>query len=148
MSVTFYIPDAPTITKEFECICTQDGEVDIKCSHCSGTGKGSYEESIAPNCNFANVNARDIMSLIDLPQEPCGDLSLEKTPEILRKALAALNLRNRRKCLDREPMMETGARGARVFYSGNTDSQTKRRLEQIIEVLKYAIEHNQKMSWG
>jgi len=148
MSISFWIPDAPTRIIEEQCLCVFDGVADIKCRWCNGKGIEKREESIAPNCNFANVNARDIMLLIGLPQEPCGDLELENAPNILRQAIAALNLRNRRQYLDRKPMTETGIRGARVFYGGNTDNQTKRRLEQIIEVLKYAIEHNQKMCWG
>lgn len=151
MSITFWIPEAPEHTVSEECVCVQlDGEPEEGCYFCDGTGVYTREESTAPSCNFSCANAHALLVLIGLdgPEDYCGEVPVEEAPVVIRRAIRAKNLRSERRWFDREPSQGVGRKGCRYYEGGNTDAATLRRLDAVLTVLKYAVDHGQRMIWN
>jgi len=139
MSITFFCPDAPTRTVvcEYKKDCE---ETNIPCrDNCNGT----REESEAPECNFANDNAFDIMKLVGIPKEYFGKIELTDMPALQHRLLEVINRPSKRKHLIREPYMEH-----RYIDSGNTDEWTMQRLHALGDLVTYAQEHKVAFVWG
>jgi hypothetical protein len=113
MSITF-TSDAPSnsVEKETPCMCSQmakswssfyDGEdspqirKDLKenansnCQFCKGTGVETVDESNTPTLNLSNANAMILLSVLGLPQDYIGEISI---PEARRAFLRANNRNN------------------------------------------------------
>ena len=139
MSISFICPEAPThiVTCEYQDDCKETG---IPCkSDCDGT----REESEAPECNFANDNAFDIMQLIGLPREWFGEIRLEKIPKLQQALLVAINQFSKRKHLIRESYVIEN-----YIDGGNTDEWTLERLYALRALATYAQEHRVRITWG
>lgn len=101
-----------------------------------------------PVVNYANANARAVLRLLGLSPDDTGQVSADQLPEIQRALTAARNSRKRRVPHD-APAYDVGGPGqARVIYSGNTDEQTRRRLDQFQEFLSYCRYHAVGFYWA
>lgn len=150
MSITFYCPDAPRTTRPCP-FCQEAVErgYDID-GHCDAYCDGQEEVSEAPECNFANVNALNILALLGLVQDYCGEIAPTMFPRLLQRLMVALNSTGRRTHLV-EAAAESGGEGTgqcHAIYCGNTDEQTVRRLESFRLLVAYAKEHNYPIVWG
>ena len=113
---------------------------------CDPYCNGSYLEGEAPEVNFSNYNARGVLSLLGL-SNLYGELPPEDLSEILRRIDIINTNCEWRERLVEEPRTEIGERGARVFYGGNTDAQTLRRIAELRKVFEYAAQHGTRVSW-
>lgn len=139
MSISFWCPDAPMIKVTcpyiVDCLKTK-----IPCKpNCDGT----REECEAPEAHFSNDNAYDILDLLGMPVDPCGEIEAGKLYIIQQHILRVVNIPSERKHLIREPKMIF-----RYFDGGNTDENTLDRLCKIRALVSYAQEHKFKIVWG
>mgnify|MGYP007046938857 FL=1 len=177
MSITFYCPDAPT--EKVPCETCQlveqyhehDDEQIPWNSHggcCSTYCDGTVMKSPAPEPNFANVNARNLIRLLKLPSDGLGGGDMMggscDAPTMLRAIMRVSNT-DRTSAL-REPVEMAGGHagtavvtddsgvsriermGAHCIDAGNTDEQTLRRLDDLTKLAQYASEHGLEISWG
>lgn len=158
MSMTFHIPAAPTKPVREPCLCAQMApsfcedspdwaelreHADSGCYFCRGDGCFTHKVSTAPMLNMANANCRDVTGLLGLGREDGGSISPQDAPAVLRRALRALNVSGVAESIEREGFTE-----GRVTECGTTASSIRRRLRGLVDVLKYAVEHNQTVVWG
>ena len=153
MSITFFCPDAPKT--EIPCpfceserqYALENGTTPEKCHlGCCGT----YMHSEAPECNFANANATELMRLVGLVPDCSGDIAVEKMGNLRQRILVALNRSRSREPLYRETV-EYGGPGTgmcRCVEGANTDEQITRRLNSLLKLVVYAQEHNVSITWG
>lgn len=146
MSVTFSVGDA--VVKYEDRPCDFPGCVaENRCGYCQD-GVESVRASDTPECNFANGNATALLRLLGLPADACGDVAAKDVPAVLRRCLAAINVRGSRAHLLSEPYTERGTRGATAYFGGNTDDQTLSRLTRMAELLMWASQNGKGMSWS
>ena len=159
MSMTFWIPAAPTTPKRESCMCAQmapsffnEPEPDwdelakhasADCWLCKGEGCFIEQESTAPSLNMSNANCRDVTELLGLGRDEGGSLSHEQALEVLRRALKALNIPGRAESIAREGFQE-----GRMIQGGTTVESVRARLMGVIKVLKYAVENQNEVVWG
>ena len=169
MSVTFFCPEAPITNKRIPCDMSYCEEGN-RCGYCED-GFEVVRESEAPEINFANTNARDILALIGLEGFGLYGVLDTKGVQVTRKFIfAAMNLPNLRKDLVRESVLtlRTGQKCSeaeyqsllaldieddddipvRVYEGGNTDERTLERLASLDALFAYAEGHNYTVSWG
>ena len=114
------------------------------CFMCKGSGASEHMESEAPSINMANANWRDITELLGLGREEGGSIAPSDAPTILRRALNAVNVSGHAARFARDEVVEQG----RLFTMATSPESVRRRLMGVIEVLKYATEHNQEVVWA
>lgn len=138
MSITFLCPEAPShiVKCEFVDECKETG------IHCKPNCDGTREESEAPECNFSNDNALDLLRLIGLPAEYWGEIKLENIPKLQQNLLLVINQSSRRKHLIREPCITP-----RYVDSGNADEWTLERLYALRALATYAQQHQLRITW-
>jgi hypothetical protein len=138
MSITFTCPEAPV--RKVPCKHVEDcKETGVPCRpDCDGT----TEESEAPECNFANDNALDIMRLVDLPIDYFGEIKVKDIPKLQRALLVTINQPSKRKHLIREPYASN-----HYIDCGNTDEWTLVRLHALRALATYAQEHHLRIVW-
>lgn len=110
---------------------------------CKDNCKGLMEESEAPECNFANDNAFDIMKMVGIPKEYFGEIKLEDMPALQQRLLESINRPSKRKHLVREPYITY-----HYVDSGNTDDWTMQRLYALRTLVTYAQQHKVRIVWG
>ena len=149
MSVTFTISDPTYVTiscpycKEIE---AAGGEIP-----CIPSCDGTDTEQTEPSANFSNVNAFDLLEMIDEHPEKgdvYGEWSVNKLADIRRKILWVLNTPLRRKPYIQAPSQQRGKRGALVINAGITDEQILRRLNLLFTVVTWAQEHDKPIVFG
>jgi|TARA_R110000824_G_scaffold230622_11_gene418308 hypothetical protein len=107
------------------------------------------EQSILPEVNFANGNARGVLAIMGCdPEDLCGTLSASEIPVVLQRLLTVINVESQREHLVAPPSVEKGAKGCTVFWGGNTDESTIRRLHSIQDLLSKAAKGGFGVSWG
>lgn len=149
MSVTFLSPQAPTaLVPCWICADVKRWEEDPT-AKCCGTCDGMMEQSILPEVNFANGNARGVLAIMGCdPEDLCGTLSASEIPVVLQRLLTVINVESQREHLVAPPSVEKGAKGCTVFWGGNTDESTIRRLHSIQDLLSKAAKGGFGVSWG
>ncbi|MFA5186572.1 MAG: hypothetical protein WC551_08870 [Patescibacteria group bacterium] len=151
MSVTFGCPGAQD--KTIPCrICamdladgyTQAGET------CSRGCPGTEEVSTAPECNFANVNARAVLEALGISSpELYGEIKHEDLPSFIRKIIRVMNTQAVHG-MTRETRESggTGTGHCRVIECGTSVERCTERLDQLLTLAKWAQENNLGISWG
>lgn len=149
MSVTFWVPEAPsTMLKETCDFCADVTDPNWKCPACGGKGYLEYEESEAPSLNLANANARAILELVGLSTEECGRLTTDQIAGTRQQILRGLNSSRSRQSAVREEITLGGEDTCKVICCGYTDEQVQDRLTRFDKVLAYAQEHQMRVTWG
>jgi len=161
MSITFGCPQAPVHNQVQACDfpgCVEGA----RCGYCKD-GFDIARVSEAPECNFANSNARDILRILcEDTNDMCGSWDVEHLPTIKHLLMQTKNRESTRQHLVREPSMSQAVRaiagekgdvgkiemGCKVIDCGNTDEQTIRRLEDLEELVTYAHYHKWEVTWG
>lgn len=161
MSITFSCPDAPRHYRVCrECMVGLpvddiDGWIERQpfdvqqqwgCDECGFMA--GISESEAPECNFANGNADDVMRMIGLPVDCCGTIKVSEIPAVARGIMRAKNISSMRFSYTSDPHEEIGAAGCHVLHFGTTDASILRRLNQLDALLAYAAKHHQDIVWG
>ena len=119
MSMTFYCPESPRT---------------------DAIGDDPNWSEFPRECNFANGNALDLLSMLDLMNEDdpyYGEWEACELPSIQRKIMKVLNVEGKRVHLVREPH-ELG----RHYHTGNTDEQIIGRLRNLQRLVAYAAQRN------
>jgi len=164
MSVTFICSEAPRETIPcWMCADVREWEKDPNARH-SPRCDGTMDESTAPEVNFSNGNAANVLRLLGLynPEGPWGALTVEEIPAVLQRCMVVLSRGSERTHLIESAHEEGGQRrmvvnddgmpeirtGCRVIHCGNTDEQTTRRITAVQTLLAWAHERGFGISWG
>jgi len=166
MSVTFGCPDA--LAHEESRACDFPGcKPGDRCGYCQD-GIEFERISDAPECNFCNENARNLLDLLDLPcDEPglYGCVEVEDLAALRRRIMFLTNSEAKRAHLVTETQVIGGEKRVRsvldgnvvrlertsigrVIRCGNTDDQTLRRLGQLDRLLEFAQVSGFRVTWG
>jgi hypothetical protein len=94
--------------------------------------------SSAPECNFANANARPLLY---------GVIKSSRVSSILDEVEIALSC-SADGLLYRAPMLRAGTRFKNYIQAASTDSSAMRRLSDVRDVLIFARAHNADVVWG
>jgi hypothetical protein len=152
MSVTFWAPDAPTVTvKPYP-----EEEPDFV-----------EERSTLPEVNLSNCNAREILRLIGLDSdELCGTLHPNEFGPVVARLQRLLNSKETRAQALQETLeprrrlkaLTAGDEnlgnvvhvgfGPRIIEGGRTDGYIQRRARDLLELFVQARQGNYSTSWG
>ncbi len=164
MSVTFMCPGAPR--EKVPCRFCEESWAEFpegngKGGKCDQWCEGFTMESVAPVANFANANARSLLTLLGLDDEHlCGSCDAATMRQRLFRALNSDRTSALRDSYELEPghagtavVHEDGLarierRGPRVVGCGNTDEQTLRRLASLEALAVWAQDNGREISWG
>lgn len=117
MSVTFTVPDAPIVRVPCPfCVESRENGWTGPDENCDEFCRGFMEESTSPEVNLANVNARDIMTLMGFPKD--DDLVGSCTAAEMRHGVMRAKHFNRSH-LVREPSTTYGDSYVEVAQEGN-----------------------------
>lgn len=154
MSITIWIPTAPR--KTVDCtICAMAG------GRCWDGCDGTEEVSTAPELNWSNANAARVFALIGLGSDEWGELTPQEIPAVLQRINVAI-ARSAERALATERQEEprimrqierpdgvTELRaGPRVIYCEQSADSWTRRLEGLRDLLSYAAQIGENVSWG
>ena len=131
MSVTFFVKDAPTQT--IPCpYCTEYGKEEFQ-GRCDEWCDGLKTESLAPEVNFANMNARRILEKIEINCNGylCGTAEHEELAGIQVKIAAAI---------------EEERRGIDCSFVASQEDH--HRLTRLKEVFDYAEQDKGSVCWS
>lgn len=153
MSVTFTCWSAPT--KQVPCPFCRDWPDSMKdptTGRCDDHCTGFTDESEAPECNFANDNARGVLSLLGLYQygedDLYGSLKPDQLGTYLQKLMVLLNVDKKRVDLIESPWEDQTPGQCRIISAGNTDEQTVRRLTALQDLFLYASQNQFEVTWS
>ena len=149
MSITFWVPEAPT--KDIPCeYCAWERETCGEDAKCSPICSGTQNVSEGPSCNFSNMNALMVLELMGIEPDYCGGLDLDALHAVQQKLLVTMNKQSARSWTVMRPTDEggEGTGTARMIYQGNTDEQTVRRLVAVQNVITWAQKNGLGISWG
>lgn len=136
MSVTFSFPNSPRIEIRYE-------------DEHEPSGFWTNYEDVWPSANFSNTNATNVIRMLDLEWDHgSGSLLAEEAPKVLRMAIKARNLGSARASAVIAPTEDVGGDGPRFFECGVTDASVVRRLDQMIRLLKFAVDNKERLTWG
>ena len=158
MSVTFHVPGAPTTVEIVDCD-NHSCDSDHWCLRCAN-GLNVEERSEAPDCNFANDNARDLLGFLgEFDSAADSDLTgywrLDYLP-IIRRAIMGRRSRAGRhqyksRILTAEQVMNGDfTSGPMVLDCSDPDNDAKRmdRIDRLEAVVMYAQSHGLEVHWG
>lgn len=156
MSITFTCMDAPRdrIPCSFCEEWRREGWIssDEKCDpYCEGT----EDSPSCPEVNFANANARALLTLLGFdfdPEDPYGSCS----GAVMRQRILLARNRDRSIALRSSsytpPPLHLVSNqtqlGASIYIQGSTDADTLRRLNSLEKLAIYAQEHDFEISWA
>lgn len=144
MSITFSIEDAPTTEEITTCYCLDDyNKPEPDCQSCSGSGEVTFLRSVWPEINLCNRNAHVIQSLLELPEESCGEIPVDTLPRVQRRLVHLLNSK-----VERRPGVLEGCADGNVFSFGLDDAAVLERLKRFQEVVSAAIVHSRRIIYG
>ena len=145
MSVTFWCPDAPS-HKEDCAYCDGSGACDV----CDGSGEAVVSD--APEVNFSNSNARDVLGLLEMPvplgSDIYGTVKHADIPVVLRRIMFVAGVDRIRAPLVSSGYVEKGEQGCTMIVGGSTDEDTIRRVEKLRTLFSWAATHGYDVSWG
>jgi len=160
MSITFTCPAAARIEAPCRWCAKELADGDIEeGEHCSPWCDGTETESVAPEPNFSNSNAYNVLDLLGFS----GIYGSTDGATLRQRILKARNID--RSELVEAPYSEPGGHagvqvthegnvahmqrmGAATISFGNTDEQTLRRLAQLEELAIWAADHDLEITWG
>ena len=144
MSVTFWIPDAPTHTVWEECcVCEGTGHDDGEpCYYCQGKGGEPVRQSTLPELNMANGNAAAFLADMGFETDDlCGTWTLYELPTIKTKLQIMLMATG--VALEKEPEQI-----GRIIECGRDREYIECRIQQLMAVVTAAMNNNYSVSWG
>lgn len=145
--------------------CPNSGFKTIPCTHCESARHSGYikhdETCIpgcdglervynAPECNFANGNARAVLETLGYHSEDdlYGSVKHEDLPGFIAKLIRAINSTATVRGLVRPTEEYKGARGCNVIECGTDADRVVERFNQILVLAKWAQENGHDISWG
>ena len=111
-------------------------------------------ESESPAANFANMNARAVLSLLDEDFDDLyGNWDVATLASVRQRLLVLINSIGKYGAMaiaifDRRETITGGNGTATMITCGNTSDDTLRRLQYIEEVVIYAQENSYSVSWS
>jgi hypothetical protein len=152
MSVTFWAPDAPTVTVK---------------PYPEEEPNYTEERSTLPEVNLSNCNAREMLRLLGLDSEElCSTLQPEEFGPVVARLQTLLNSEDARSSAVSEPS-EPSRRlrvlpasegdsgnvvhlgfGPLVIEGGRSDGYIQRRARDLLDLFVQARQANYKASWG
>lgn len=101
--------------------------------------------------NLTNTNAKNLLRAVGLeydPEEACGCVLAKDVPALRRDTVRALNTREGRSALVREPYTSGGENTARLIEFGTDDDYATRTLARFLRFLARASELGRHIYWG
>jgi len=131
----------PTTTEK-TCLCMYDGKPEQDCYFCNGRGVETVSD--APEVNMSNQNALTVLEMI-LETEPDynGTISNNDIPKYLRRIMFLKNTKKEIGKNTRETEIDKN-----FFSMGIDEEYISERLGQVENILRYAQEHGEDVSWS
>lgn len=112
---------------------------------CPGTMHGYAG---APECNYANGNARELLEALgQADEELCGRVKHEDLPGFISRIIRVVNSRGINS-MARAEQESVGAQGCRVITCGSSSDRWIERFTGVMNVAKWAQENGFDISWG
>lgn len=132
------------------------------CEYCHGTGKYKTEESLYPELNVSNSNARIILDMLGIPDNGnglVGDIPNSQLPEFKRKLIKLKNsninsyTRNPetyggKTFVDRSGEVPRIKKTATIHDFGTSTSQITRYIDELLRVIDVAQKENGDLFWA
>lgn len=150
MSVTIY-PTQPGTSRPFPRTRTS-----APCAACRGgycqpgwceDGIEIIEEPGAPECNFANENARDLLAALGLGTDLYGAIDSMEVAALIRECKRALAA-GADAMLLRAPMLRANESRPGLLVKGTTDARARERIEALLGVCEWAQQHGAGLAWS
>lgn len=149
-----------------ECTCVWEGQADIECFYCQGTGISEVHVARFTSINMSNLSWTKVTSFINLPLFGedlwCGGTNLEQTSTWLKGILKAKNSNGAERYTEsasderaHAPRMakdEGGmyriSQGCRVLSQAYTGERLLRHVEALESALQEAQKHGCGIMWS
>lgn len=131
----------PTSTEK-TCLCMYDGKPEQDCYFCKGSGIETVSD--VPEVNMSNTNALTILEMI-LESKPDygGQIENKDIPKYLRRIIFLKNTPKKTIAQNVRPT----EKDKNFFSMGIDEDYIAERLTQVENILRYAQEHGEDVSW-
>jgi hypothetical protein len=159
MSVTFFVPAAPTREIPCEYCISARKDAEMSGEHygyvhpdgsitCEGYCTGRVRESDAGEVNVANANARVYLRILGLdPDDLHGTIEANALPALLQRILV-FRARGEAERHAIESFAELNGPGPKIYNFGLTEDQIDRVLSRLQELFAYAVDAGFDVSYG
>lgn len=159
MSVTFFVPAAPTREIPCEYCISARKDAEMNGDHygyvhpdgtitCEGYCNGFVRESEAGEVNVANANARVYLHILGLDSDDlAGTIEANALPALLQKILV-FRARGEAERHAIEPSAELNGPGPKIYNFGLSEAQIDRVLSSFQELFAYAVDAGFDVSYG
>jgi hypothetical protein len=132
------------------------------CRYCLGVGKSKEWVSNSPTLQVSNANAGAIASMLGLDNSDySGIIPNEQLPAIMKKLIMlknqdtkhhtqdpTVNRGNMRQTTDTETGLTSIGRGPTIHDMGRSQGQVDRYVDTLMDMVKFAQQHDAGISWG
>lgn len=131
------------------------------CGYCRGQGSTNEWVSSAPELDVSNANGYAIQEMLGLDPDYIGHIENKDLPKIMQHLIRLKNQSLDQYTQDTvvdEPSMQRlpdehgiariGRTGPTMIHGGRTNAQVERYIDKLIEIVKFAQQHNADISWG
>ena len=127
--------------RDITCACVRDtGEAQDSCDFCFGIGEDPFADGM--EINFSNANANAVFSAVGINGDMWGgSLELAELPGTIRGCIKALNI-------SLESFTQEAFTERNFMSFGIDESGIKRRVFNLLCLLKKAQEKEASVSWG
>lgn len=144
----------------------KEGLKQVKCDVCQGSGKSKEFISDGPELNVANRNAFVLLQLLGEEEDYAGTIWNKELPDLRRRIVRLMNSDDVAKAAI-EPSEKGGelkrrvkttgddgvtriepVRTAKMMDLGLSDTQIKRYLKELLEIIEYAQKNNYNIGWS
>jgi len=104
---------------------------------------GMNDVCLTPSVNLANVNARALLEMLDIEFDHGGMIKITEYPRIQQKLMRFIN-----QLSARAPYVLDAYQNGRVIDCGRSDARLLRQLTAFRELITYAQEKGEHITWG
>jgi len=146
MSITFQIAGATYTEGTEPCICEPgeypDGNFTV-CPYCQGKGVCPTSVSNLPELNMSNLNALDLLALINVgPVQSCGEWSAGALNQVHKNLMALMNTPKGER-FEVEPIQE-----GNFFMGGRSKQYVDHRFNALLNIVVVAKQRGSEVFWA
>ena len=131
------------------------------CQWCKGTGQQDVTVSDAPELNVSNSNGYAIQQMLGLDPDSSGVIDNRDIPQFIRRLMLLKNKGSDQ--YTQEPSISKGAmgkssshgnvttignQGPTIYDAGRRSSQVEHYIDSLLDMMKFAQQHNASITWG
>lgn len=136
-------------------------DASLTCEVCKSTGFYTDDVSDAPELNVSNANGYEIQRMLGLEPNYSGIIYNQDLPELIRKLIKLKNQKfdrytqqpkssygQMKRVVDPDTGITKLVRTATVIDMGRTSEQVERYIDKLLEIAKFAQQHNASIGWA